>query len=80
MLGVTTQVSAPKSSTAWIRALNNKPDNQGVDPTLLRMRDILLKTVFARAKLLTTYIQSLSVGEINLPRYLKEVTISRGCP
>ena len=47
---------------------------------LVRMRDILLQTVFARAKFLTTAGQSSSVSKITRPRYLKEVTIYRGHP
>ena len=54
MRGVTTQVSAPKISTAWTTALKNNPDTQGVAPYLLRMREILLQTFFSRAKFLTT--------------------------
>ena len=57
-VGVTTQVSTPKRSTSWITALKNKPYTQGVDPSLLRMRNILPQTFFARAKLLTTAGQS----------------------
>ena len=71
MQGVTTQVYASKSSTAWITALKKNPDNQGADPSLLRMRDILLQTFFTHSKLLTTDVQLLPVAEITSPRYLK---------
>ena len=80
MQGVTTQVSAPKSSTTYITALKNKPDTRGVAPSLMSTRKILLHTVFAQAKFLTTDGQSSSVSKITRPRYLKEVTISRGRP
>ena len=78
--GVTTQVSALKGSTVYITALKKKPNTQGVAPSLRRMCNILLRTVFAQAKLLTNAGQSLSAAEIHHPRYLKEVTISRGRP
>ena len=60
--GLTTQVSAPKSISAYITALKKKPDNQGVAPYLLSMRHIIFHTIFARAKFLTTSGQSLSVA------------------
>ena len=44
------------------------------------MRGILLHTVFARAKFLTTAGHPSSVADINRPRYLKEVIISREIP
>ena len=66
MQGVTTQVSAPKSSTTYITALKKKLDTRGASPYLLRMHDILLQTFFSRAKFLTTANQSSSVTEINL--------------
>ena len=77
---MTTQVSALKGSTVYITALKKKPNTQGVAPSLRRMCNILLRTVFAQAKLLTNAGQSLSAAEIHHPRYLKEVTISRGRP
>ena len=80
MREVTNQVCAPKSSTAWTTALKKKLDTRDTAPSLLRMRNILLQTFFARAKFLTTYVQSSSVANITRPRYLMEVTISRGFP
>ena len=70
MRGVNNQISAPKSSTACITAFKNQ-DIRGASPSLLRMRDILLQTFFARFKFLTTSGQSLSVANITRPRYLK---------
>ena len=70
MRGVNNHISAPKSSTAWIAAFKNQ-DIRGASPSLLRMRDILLQTFFARFKFLTTSGQSLSVAKITRPRYLK---------
>ena len=80
MRGLTPQVSALNISTACITALKKKLDTRGVDHYLLSTRDILLHTVFDRAKLLTTAGQSSSISEITRPRYVKEVTISRGRP
>ena len=71
MRGVTTQVYAPKSITACITAFKKRPDTQGVSPSLLRIRDILLHTVFTRDKFLTIAVQSSSVAEITRPSYLK---------
>ena len=80
MQGVTTQVSDPKSSTACTTSLKKKPDIRGAAPSLLRMRVILLQTALDRDKFFTTAGQLLSAAKIICPRYLKEVTISRGCP
>ena len=60
--------------------LKNNPETRGVAPSLQRMHAILLLTVFAQAKFLTTVDHSSYVSEITRPRYLKEVTTSRGCP
>ena len=80
MQWVNTQVSATNISTTYITSLRNNTDTGGVATFPLRMSDILLHTVFARYKLLTTAGQSLSVAKITRPRYFKEVTISRGHP
>ena len=80
MRWVTTQVSAPKSSTTWTTALKKKPDTCGATPSLLWMRDILLQTLPARDKFFITSGQSSSASEITRPRHLEEVTISRGRP
>ena len=80
MRGVTTQVSDPKISIVCTMALKNKPDTRGAAPSLLRMHVILLQTALARDKFFTTSGQSSSTTEITRPRYLKEVTISRGHP
>ena len=55
--GVTTQVSSPKISTACVTTLKNNTDTQGVASSLLIIYDILLHTVFAWAKFLTTSFQ-----------------------
>ena len=80
MQGVTKQVSTLKISTACITVLKINPDTRGVAPSLLRMRGILLHTVFDRERLIITTVQCSSVAEITRPRYLKEVIISRGHP
>ena len=77
---VTTQDSAPKSSTACTMALKKKPDTCSAAPSLLRILDIILQTLLARDKVFTTSGQSLSAAKINRPSYLKEFTISRGRP
>ena len=80
MRGVTNQVSNPKSSTACAMALKDIPDTRSADPSLLRMHNILLKTFLAWDKFFTTTGQFSSASDITRPRYLKEVTISRGRP
>ena len=80
MRGVTTQVSAPKSSTAYIMYLKKKPYTRGTASSLLRMCDILLQTFFAWSKFLTNAAQLSSVANISRPRYLKEIIIYRGRP
>ena len=61
-------------------ALKKKPDTRGLAPYLLRIHIILLHTSHTFAKFRITEVQSPSTAKINLPRYLKDVTISRGCP
>ena len=81
MLGVTTQASDPKISTACTAALKNNPDTHSAAPSLLNMHNILLRTFLARDKLITTAIQLTYDAYIPPPpKYLKEVTISRGRP
>ena len=80
MRGVTIHVSNPKRSTACTKALKKKPYTRGAAPSLMRMRAILLKTALAQEKFFTTVGQLSSTANINRPRYLKEVTISRGRP
>ena len=80
MRGVTTQFSDPKSSTACTTDPKKNPGTCGAAHSLLRMRDIFLQTALARDKFFTTTGQLLSTAKITCPRYLKEVTISRGCP
>ena len=71
MRGVTTHVSAPKSSTVQITALKKMPDTRGGVPSLLRMRNILIQNFFALAKFLTNTGQSSSIAYITRPRYVK---------
>ena len=78
--GVTNQVSDPKSSTACTTALKKNPDTRSANPSLLRIHVILLQTYLAREKFFTTAGHSSSASKITRPRYLKEVTISRGRP
>ena len=69
-----------KEQHCLYHGLKNNPDIRGAAPSLLRMHAILLQTALARDKFLTTTGQLLSATEIICPRYLKEVTISRGSP
>ena len=80
MWGVTTQVSAPKSSTDWTIDLDKNPDTRGAAPSLMNIFFSLLHTSRALSRFLTTSGQSSSAAEITRPNYFKEVTISRGRP
>ena len=79
MQGVTTHVSAPKSSTACTKILKKNADTCIFAPSQLRIIIILFHTAIAFEKFLTTAGQLSSIAEITFPRYQKEVTISRGC-
>ena len=80
MCEVNTQVSNLKISTACTTGLKNKPDTHCASPSLLRIRVILFHTSLARDKFVTTSGKFLSAAKISRPRFLKEVTISRGRP
>ena len=80
MWGVITQVSAPKSSTAWTTDLKKNPNIRGAAPSLMRTCVSLRHTARALASFTTTAGQSSSASEITRPNYLKEVTISRELP
>ena len=57
--------------------------NQGTrisDPSLLRVLVVLLHTALVLSKFYTTAGKFPSATKITLPRYRKEVTISRDCP
>ena len=79
-VGVTTHVSAPKSSTNWTTALKKNPDTRGAAPSLLRIFVNFCHTARAFVRFLNTVSQSSSLSEITRPKYFKEVTISRGGP
>ena len=51
-----------------------------LDPSLLRILDILLQTYHTFARFQITAGQSSSATNITLPRYLKDRTISSGHP
>ena len=68
------------SSTDWTTSLKKNPDTRGAAPSLLRILINLHHTARALARFLTTPDQSSSAAEITRPKYLKEVTISRGRP
>ena len=78
MQGVTTQVSAPKISTDWTTDLNKNTDTRGASYSLMIILGNSHHASLAFPRFCTTSAQSLSAAEITCPKYLKEVTISRG--
>ena len=78
--GVTTGVSLSKISTDCTMELKKKTDTLGAVTSILIIFVNLRHTARVLARLLTTAGQSLSSAEITIPKYLKEVTVSRGCP
>ena len=80
MQGVTTQVYAPKISTKGTTSLKKNLDNRGPAPSLLRICVSLRHTTSALASFLTAAGHSSSATEITRPKYLKQVSISRGRP
>ena len=80
MRGVSTQFYEPKSNTACTTALKKNMETRGSSPYLLRILVILFHTALSLETFLTTSGQSLSAANITLPRYQKEITISRGTP
>ena len=80
MREITTHVFMPKSSTAYTTVLKKNTDTRSSAPSLLRIIFILFHTSLALDKFLTTDVQYLFAAKITLPRYRKEVPISRGSP
>ena len=80
MRGVNTQVCALKISTDWATDLNKNPDTRGAAPYFLIILVNLQHTACVLARFWTNAGQSLSATETTCPKYLKEVTISRGHP
>ena len=80
MQGVTTHVSAPKKDTDKTTALKKNPYTRGVTPYLMIILFNLRLTACLSTRFLTKAGQSSSAAEITCPKYLKEVTISRGSP
>ena len=68
-----------KSAPTGARKKEN-PDNRGAAPSLLRILVNLRHTARTFDRFLNIDGQSLSASEITRPKYLKEVTISRGRP
>ena len=64
--------------TANTSNIYTNPNTRGSSPFLLKIIVILFHIALVRDKFLTTSDQSSSSTEITLPRYRKEVTISRG--
>ena len=77
MMGVTTHISAPKSNTDCATALNKKPCNHGLAPSLHRILVILLQTADAFVRFRITSGQSSSAAYSTPLRYLKDRTIFR---
>ena len=80
MRGVTTHVSVPKSSTDWTTNLKKNLDTRSAASSLLIILVNLRHNACAFARFMTTANQLSSAADITCPKYLKEVTISRGCP
>ena len=60
------------------RGLRKNPDTRGAPPSLLRMFVNLCHNTRTFARFLNTAGKSFSIAEITRPKYLKDVTISRG--
>ena len=80
MRWVITQFSAPKTSTDWTMYLKKNPDTCGVAPYLMIILVDLLHTACAFAWSLTNTHKLSSASDMNCPKYLKEVNISREIP
>ena len=80
MRGITTHLSSPKSSTKCMTALKKNPDTRGLAPYLTSIFGNLRHTIRAFPIFWTTDGQSSSAVNNTIPRYLKEVIISRGRP
>ena len=78
MQGVTTQVSAPKSSINWTTALKKNTDTRSTVPPMLRIIVNLRHTARAFVRFLNTAEKASPIADITCPKYLKEITISRG--
>ena len=78
MRGVTTQVSAPKSSINWTTALKKNTDTRSTVPPMLRILVNLRPTARAFVRFLNTAEKASPIADITCPKYLKEITISRG--
>ena len=77
MWGVTTQVSTPNIKTAYTMADYNQPDvwANTYCPSIIDRRSHICRTIWI---FLMTSVQSSYVVVRILPRYQKDITISRG--
>ena len=80
MRGVITHVSKPYSITDWTTAKYIWPEVWASAHSLPSTLDIRAHFCCDFRRLLTTNVQSWSVDEITLPRYLKRVNGARGIP
>ena len=80
MRGVISQVYASKSNTYWTTDLNKNPYTRSTTPSMISILDILYHTVRTFTIFRTTVGQLSSAANITLPKYLKDITISRGSP
>ena len=75
MRGITTHSYAVKSNTDWTTALKKNLDTCCLDPSLIRILDILHQTAHDFVRVCIKSGQSSSDANITLPMYLKYRTI-----
>ena len=80
MQGVIAEVSESKRNTYWTTYLKKNRDTYSIAPSLISILDVLCCTVRAFKRFRTTVGQSSSAAHSTLPRYLKDINISRGSP
>ena len=80
MQGVRTHVSDQNRITACTTALNNIPETRGMEPSRPIFLTSHVQIFRAYQRFPTTSGQSSSAAVKTHPRYLNEVTVSRGMP
>ena len=80
MRGVSTNILDQKINTAWTIALKNIPDTRGLEPYRPRILVSCAQLFRDFSKFTTTAVQSSPPAVRTCPKYLKEVTVSSGCP
>ena len=74
---LTTHVYAPKRNTDWKTALKKNLNSRGLKPSLLRILAIILQTACAFVRFWITTGQTSYAADSTLPKYLKDMNISR---